>query len=530
MTDQAVTCMVSHNRLQMGFMMTIVYAFNTKEERRSLWNYLDTVSKNVGGPWIVMGDFNSVLHTDDKVGGNPVSLAEIVDFQQCIEQCELLELPTSGSRYTWNDRHGDNRILSKIEWVFINTAWLNLMPAYMACYLEEGISDHCPLKLSNVNSPRRAKAAFKFCNVWASHPNFIDIVNEGWKQEVEGCSMFKVVRKLKMMKKELRMLNKNYFSNIIEEADADRMALSVAQAELHKNPLDVELQKEEHQKFQKFKRSSYLAEVYLQQRSKVTWIKLGDDNNRYFFLVIKHRRLQEAIIQLTNKTGDMKTEQEEIAGIFVEYYQELLGTKGRFRDYAIQSFLKNGKILSITQQLQLVRSYTGPEVKKAMFSINDTKSPGPNGYRSGFYKAAWSVIGEDVTKAVLEFLENGELLSQINSTSIALIPKVKNPLQSSQFRPIACCNVIYKCISKIICTRLRKAIPMIVADNQAAFIEGRSLIHNMLICHDLLRHYNRKTTPRCLMKIDLRKHMTWLGGNFWRKSLEVMVFQCHFSN
>ncbi|XP_016460811.1 uncharacterized protein LOC107784236 [Nicotiana tabacum] len=206
-----------------------------------------------------------------------------------------------------------------------------------------------------------------------------------------------------MMKKELRMLNRSYFSNIIEEADADRMALAAAQAELHKNPVDVELQLVENQKFKKFNRSSYLAEVYLQQRSKTTWIKLGDDNNRYFFSVIKHRRLREAIIQLPDKSGDMKTEQEEIVEIFVEYYQELLGTKGRFRDYAIQNFLKNGKVLSITQQLQLIRPYTGPEVKKAMFSITDTKSPGPDGYGSGFYKAAWSVIGEDVTKAVLEF-------------------------------------------------------------------------------------------------------------------------------
>ncbi|XP_019225085.1 PREDICTED: uncharacterized protein LOC109206690 [Nicotiana attenuata] len=333
-----------------------------------------------------------------------------------------------------------------------NAGWITPSNAtrtttYKACYLEEEISDHCPLKLSNVNSPRRAKAAFNFCNVWASHPNFIDIVKAGWRKEVEGCSMFQVVRKLKMMKKDLKMLNKKYFSNIIEEADADRMALAAAQAELHKNPVDVGLQLAEKQKFQKFKRSSYLAEVYLQQRSKATWIKLGDDNNRYFFSVIKHRRLQEAIIQLTYNAGDIKTEQQEIAGIFVDYYQKLLGTKGRFRDHAIQGFLKNGKHKC------------------------DTKSPGLDGYGSGFYKAALTIIGEDVIKAVLEFLETGELLTQINSTSITLIPKVKNPLQASQFRPIACCNVIYKCISKIICTRLRKVIPMIVADNQAAFIE-----------------------------------------------------------
>ncbi|XP_019266923.1 PREDICTED: uncharacterized protein LOC109244316 [Nicotiana attenuata] len=364
MTDQAVTCKVSHRRLQIEFMMTVVYAFNTKEERRSLWNYIENMNRNLGGPWIIMGDFNAVLHTDDRVGGNPVSLAEVIEFQKCIDQCDLMEMPTSGSRYTWSDRHGNDRIFSKIDWAFINTAWLNLIPTYRATYLEEGISDHCPMKLSMGDSSRRTKDTFKFCNVWASHPNFIDIVKGVWMNEIDGCRMFQVVRKLKMLKNELKRLKKRHFSNLIEEADADRLALVTAQAELHKNPLDAGLQIEEKQ--------------------------------RYFFSVIKYRRMQEAIIQLKDKNGVNQTEQEDIAEIF---------------------------------QLQLLRPYTGEEVKKAIFSINDTKSARPDGYGSGFYKAAWTIIGGDVTKAVLEFFENGELLTQINSTSIALIPKVKNPVQ-----------------------------------------------------------------------------------------------------
>lgn len=38
-----------------------------------------------------------------------------------------------------------------------------------------------------------------------------------------------------------------------------------------------------------------------------------------------------------------------------------------------------------------------------------------------------------------------------------------------------------------------------------AFVSGRSLVQNVLISHDLARHYYRKITPRCLMKIDFRK-------------------------
>ncbi|KAH0651106.1 hypothetical protein KY284_031018 [Solanum tuberosum] len=66
----------------------------------------------------------------------------------------------------------------------------------------------------------------------------------------------------------------------------------------------------------------------------------------------------------------------------------------------------------------------------------------------------------------------------------------------------------------MICTRLKKVVSILVADNQAAFVQGRSMNHNILICHDLLRHYNRKTTPRCLMKIELRKAYDMVSWEF----------------
>jgi len=40
-------------------------------------------------------------------------------------------------------------------------------------------------------------------------------------------------------------------------------------------------------------------------------------------------------------------------------------------------------------------------------------------------------------------------------------------------------------------------------------------MHNLLICHDLLRHYNRKNvSPRSFMKIDLRKAYDMVSWEF----------------
>ena len=64
-------------------------------------------------------------------------------------------------------------------------------------------------------------------------------------------------------------------------------------------------------------------------------------------------------------------------------------------------------------------------------------------------------MGDDVVIAILDFLNNGNMLPEINHTNIVLIPKVKNPEKMSNFRPISLCNVIYKIMSKVLANRLK---------------------------------------------------------------------------
>lgn len=61
----------------------------------------------------------------------------------------------------------------------------------------------------------------------------------------------------------------------------------------------------------------------------------------------------------------------------------------------------------------------------------------------------------------------------VNATTITLIPKTKSPENVNDFHPISCCNTIYKCISKMLCNRLRRVLPTIVDEAQCAFVEGR---------------------------------------------------------
>nr|GFB60378.1 hypothetical protein [Tanacetum cinerariifolium] len=150
----------------------------------------------------------------------------------------------------------------------------------------------------------------------------------------------------------------------------------------------------------------------------------------------------------------------------------------------------------------MIRDVTDAEVREAIFSIGDDKSPGPDGYTSAFFNEAWNVIHTDVTSAVREFFRNGTLLRELNHTITALLPKVKTPTRVTGYRPISCCNVLFKCISNIISNRIKHCLMRIISTNQSAFIPGRSITDNILLPQELMHNYHLdRGAPRCAFKM-----------------------------
>lgn len=116
------------------------------------------------------------------------------------------------------------------------------------------------------------------------------------------------------------------------------------------------------------------------------------------------------------------------------------------------------------------------------------------------------------------------MLKQANSTMITLIPKVAMPESVIDFRPISCCNVIYKTISKILASRLRIILNEIIHLNQSAFIPGRLISDNILLAHELLRGYHNKKLGCCAMKINLQKSYDSILWDFLEEAFRFLDF------
>ncbi|XP_074320303.1 uncharacterized protein LOC141657078 [Silene latifolia] len=84
--------------------MSVIYGFNKVHERIPLWDYLRNMRQAVNGPWLVMGDFNNVLAMCERVGSE-VSNYELRGFQECVDDCGLVDLPAHGAYFTWNNKH-----------------------------------------------------------------------------------------------------------------------------------------------------------------------------------------------------------------------------------------------------------------------------------------------------------------------------------------------------------------------------------------------------------------------------------------
>ncbi|GAA0144389.1 hypothetical protein LIER_04849 [Lithospermum erythrorhizon] len=110
------------------------------------------------------------------------------------------------------------------------------------------------------------------------------------------------------------------------------------------------------------------------------------------------------------------------------------------------------------------------EIKDVVKSIKKEKAPGPDGYPIEFYKDTWEITKESVFEAVKTCFCTSNMPKCFNSISLYIIPKVKNPQNMKQFRPIACYNTIYKIIFTIIVGRLKKVLDYVIGIQHTTYV------------------------------------------------------------
>ncbi|GAA0155470.1 hypothetical protein LIER_13188 [Lithospermum erythrorhizon] len=134
---------------------------------------------------------------------------------------------------------------------------------------------------------------------------------------------------------------------------------------------------------------------------------------------------------------------------------------------------------------------------------------------------------------MLEFLNSGYLLKELNNTFITFIPKVDSPSNTAYCRPISLYNAIYKIGSKVLVNRLKLFMNSLVSPFQNGFVHGRGIQDNIIMAQELthtIRTSKCKKIELATIKIDMSKAFDIIKWDFLIKLLETIGFPGHWIN
>lgn len=313
--------------------------------------------------------------------------------------------------------------------------------------------------------------------------------------------------KLKQLKRTLKTLNKERFSDIQKRVSITNDLLKVLQVKSLEDPTteNFEAERSLHHKWT-FLRG--IEEAFFKPKSRINWLQLGDQNTLFFMKVAAARYSYNSIRSLLLDNGILITDPDQICQVVVDHFMSILAPV--VLPQLSSSFNWFLQLLPFcctqSQKESNALSPTCQEITTTILKLNPNKSPGPDGFTSAFFKYAWPIVGEETIAAINQFFISGFLPSATNSTILTLVPKNPGASAISDYRPISCCNTTYKAISKILVKRLKVILPEVIIPNQTAFVKGRLLIENTLLESEIVQGYHREGGPkRITIKVDIAK-------------------------
>ncbi|KAJ0923638.1 putative RNA-directed DNA polymerase [Helianthus annuus] len=494
-----------------------VYAPQSASSKRALWSHIIDLKASQGGIWIILGDFNQVRSAEEKRNCifDPVSAA---DFNSFIYEANLAEYLMNGSKFTrWLD--GGNK-MSKLDRMLVCDKFWGLWPTASLRTLPRNLSDHCPLVLITTSNDF-GSIPFKFFNAWLSKPGLDTAVRSAVSTfSLYGPPDVVLAEKLRCIKKAVKEWNKKTKKE--ENASLSTSAEVIKKLDLLCEIRDLsEVEKSEYMEHKNIINLINDGRVNeLQQKSRVRWAIEGDENSAFFHGYI-NSRISRSRLNGLFINGDWCTDptliKEEIRKFFENKFVEPNPSRPAFTCHHI-------KKLTNMQSMSLISPFSFNEVKNAVWDCGGDKAPGPDGFNFTFLKHYWDLLGDDFHNILIRFHNSGIISKGCSSSFITLIPKINDPENLNDFRPINLIGCISKVISKVLANRLKMVIASVISEEQSAYLSDRNILDGPLITNEIISWIKKSKKRAFLFKIDFEKAFDTISWSFIKSVFMQMNF------
>ncbi|GAV70694.1 Exo_endo_phos domain-containing protein [Cephalotus follicularis] len=327
MIDQAI-----HGKVVLGnetvICLSFVYGLCDYRSRRDLWkDLIFNAHIDSSVPWLILGDFNVSRYPQDQLNGPPRISKAMSEFNECLKAMEVDDIQSVGRFYTWsNKRAGNFTVNKKLDRVLANWEWHNIFSHSLAHFHNSGVSDHSPVTVPLLDHRCSSNKPFKFLNFWVKDARFSGLVRSVWEQRAVGKPLEAVLCKLRNLKRELKsVFNK---PNPSPKREALREEIECIQSNLLSNPSNAGLLHQEKLLLSKLWKAKVEEESFLKQKSRISWLRLGDSNTKFFHRTVSALHHRNHIGKLQKSDGSWISSQPEIEQEVVAYFSGLLGEQG----------------------------------------------------------------------------------------------------------------------------------------------------------------------------------------------------------
>ena len=167
-----------HSRDNQTWWITVVYGPQTDADKIQFLQQLTERRSLCPGPWLLLGDFNMILHAAEKNNDN-LNRRMMARFRDFVNGRELKEIYLHGRQFTWSNGRAVPT-MTRIDRAFASIDWELAYHDTLLQALSSSISDHAPLHLSMM-AGLRPKRRFHFEHFWLKMEGFEEAVREGWQ-------------------------------------------------------------------------------------------------------------------------------------------------------------------------------------------------------------------------------------------------------------------------------------------------------------------------------------------------------------
>lgn len=220
--------------------------------------------------------------------------------------------------------------------------FLDLFPETHVKHLMTEESDHQAILVRALETaPRtdgRGPRPFQYEEAWTRHEQYEAMVNEAWQEAGSGEHTVEAIWDwLGKMTGSMQWWAREVFGSIRRQITKLKTQLADARNRVVNTGCSLEVRDIEQQLREIYVRE----EVLYRQRSRVDWLRDGDQNTKYFQNRASHRKRKNTIRVLRRDDGTKCTVDEEMRDMAASFYEALFTSEGSVNANALLENIKH---------------------------------------------------------------------------------------------------------------------------------------------------------------------------------------------